>query len=197
MRREWCAVRGLVIVLMVVVVAGPAIAQEATGDSRVRFKQRNMSGPRFGVTVVTGNGEMWEDLDDKGMGRVVSQFGWHFERQIVPQGGGPQFVLQCVPMVAGVEYGKAIPSLTFAMGVRFPSGVEFGIGPNVSAVDVNNTDPVRSALVVALGKSFDYGGVSLPVNVAFATSPEGQRVSLIVGYAIQRSAPAARTEGAP
>ncbi|MFH1842471.1 MAG: hypothetical protein ABIF77_04635 [bacterium] len=33
-------------------------------------------------------------------------------------------------------------------------------------------------------QSFDHGGVSIPVNVAFTTNPDGNRMSLLIGYAI-------------
>jgi len=151
----------------------------------VVFRQRNMSGPRLGVTVVSDHGEIWNHMNSQGYGRVISQFGWHFERQIAPRGGGPQFVIEAVPMVGGVEYGKIIPGITGAMGVRFPNGFEFGLGPNLVAV--GGDKPVQTALVIAVGKCFDYGGVSLPVNVALTTSPDGNRASLIVGYAIQKT----------
>ncbi len=42
----------------------------------------------------------------------------------------------------------------------------------------------NTALVAAIGKSFNYDGVSIPVNLAFATSPAGNRVSVVFGYAI-------------
>ena len=167
-------------------------AQTAFPDS-VSFVSRNMSGPRMGVTYVVG-GKLASELEDHKIGQLISQFGWHFEYQVIPEGGGPQFVIQFVPMVAGVEYGKLIPSATLAMGIRFPNGVEFGLGPNalvVGGADVQSIedlgDVVRTALVIGVGKSFDYGGVSIPVNLVLATNPDGNRISVIFGYAIQRS----------
>ncbi|MBF8297067.1 MAG: hypothetical protein HW389_3612, partial [Bacteroidetes bacterium] len=138
----------------------------------VAFAERNLGGPRLGVTYVMGggNGELVRKLRDKGIGTTISQFGWHFEYQIIPEGGGPQFVIQAVPFVGGVEYGTVIPSLTLAMGIRLPEGIEFGLGPNV--------------IVGGLGKSFNYGGVSIPINLGFATSPAGNRISVVFGYAI-------------
>lgn len=47
-------------------------------------------------------------------------------QQIIPEGDGPQFVIQAVPFIGGVEYGTVIPSLTVAMGIRLPEGIEFG-----------------------------------------------------------------------
>jgi len=166
-----------------------ALAQRQTERSYdpVRFDQMSLEGPRFGVTYVTGNGELWKRLDDEGMSRTLSQFGWHFESRIIPEGGGPQFVIETVPMLAGVEYGKFLPSATLAMGVRFPRGWEFGIGPNVLVTGTNGSEDLRTSLVMAGGYSFQYGGVNLPVNLAFATNPEGNRVALIFGYAVRKS----------
>lgn len=161
-----------------------AQAQTQFPDHEVILEHRNLSGPRLGVTYVVGDGELWDDLQDNEMGRLLSQFGWHFEYQVIPQGGGPQFVVQFVPLVAGVEYGKFIPSATLAMGVRFPNGIEFGLGPNV--LGVGGEDVVKTALVIGVGKSFNYGGVSIPVNLVLATNPEGNRFSIIFGYAIAR-----------
>lgn len=174
-------------IIGLVVTCGIANAQGADWNA-VRFHERNLSGPRLGVTVVMGEGELWQDLDREDMSRTISQFGWHFERQVVPLGGGPQFVVQAVPMIGGVEYGKVIPGITLAMGIRFPSGYEFGLGPNITAPipSGDRRDP-RTALATAIGKSFSYGGVSLPLNLVLVTSPNGQRLSFIVGYAIQRS----------
>ena len=72
--------------------------------------------------------------------------------------------------------------MTLAMGVRFPNGIEFGMGPNLLA----GTDNIYSALVFAVGKSINYGGVSIPLNLVYATNPSGNRVSFIFGYAISR-----------
>lgn len=173
-------------VLGLVCACGSADAQTADSDV-VTFRQRNMSGPRLGVTYVMGQGEMWDDLNREGMGRTISLFGWHFERQIVPRGGGPQFVIEAVPIVGGVEYGKVIPGITLAMGIRFPSGYEFGMGPNLTTVNPTGEQiTVKSGLAIAVGRSFSYGGVSLPLNLVLITSPRGQRLGFIIGYAIQR-----------
>ena len=148
----------------------------------VAFAERNLGGPRLGVTYILGeNTELVKKLQEKGIGQFISQFGWHFEYQIIPEGGGPSFVIQGVPFLGGVEYGTVIPSLTVATGIRLPEGLEFGLGPNVI---FGGKKGVNTSLVVAVGKSFNYGGVSIPINLAFATSPAGNRISVIFGYAI-------------
>lgn len=170
----------LAISILSVLALANGQAQGKDFDTEPAFTERNLSGPRLGITYVPGNGKLAKELDDRGYGRTLSQFGWHFEHRIVPEGGGPQFVIQGVPLVAGVEYGTLIPSGTVAMGVRFPSGFEFGLGPNV----LIKTEGISTSLVVGIGQSFNYGGVSIPLNLVMATNPEGTRLSVIFGYAI-------------
>ena len=158
-------------------------AQTENPNMPIRFSKRNMGGPRLGITYIPGDGELVQKLKDNGIGNTISQFGWHFEYAVIPEGGGPSFVIELIPLVGGVEYGKFVPSATLAMGVRMPNGIEFGMGPNLL---YGGGDNVNSALVLALGKSFDYGGVSIPINLVFVTNPDGNRVSVIFGYAIAK-----------
>ncbi|MCP4571021.1 MAG: hypothetical protein GY838_01590 [bacterium] len=188
------AITSLVAFLVLAAGATTASAERVP----VTFQKHGLSGPRFGLTYVPGDTELYRQLKGEGMDRVVSQFGWHFERRVIPKGGGPQFVVEFVPMLAGVEYGKFVPNLTLAMGVRMPGGFEFGLGPNFFVAKTPEDSPeIRTSLLTAVGKSFDYGGVSIPINIALATAPVGTRVSIIFGYAIgktERPAVAAVTE---
>jgi hypothetical protein len=179
----------LIIVMTIGLHPDRAISQSIYPESTVSFAQRNLGGPRLGISYVTGKGDLWHRLNDERIGRSISQFGWHFEYQVIPEGGGPQFVVQLVPLIAGVEYGKFIPSGTLAMGVRFPNGIEFGLGPNILLVGKNSNgeSPAKTALVLGIGKSFNYGGVSIPLNLVYATNPDGNRVSIIFGYAIAKA----------
>jgi len=158
-------------------------AQAKIEEERYSFAERNLGGPRIGISYVMGEGRLATELKKHGFGRLLSQFGWHFEYQVIPEGGGPQFVIQFVPLISGVEYSKIFPTATLAIGVRLPDGIEFGMGPNV----LLSANP-RTALTIAVGKSFNYGGVSIPINLALTTNPDGQRISLIFGYAIKGGA---------
>lgn len=154
-------------------------AQPIQREDTVTFIKRKLSGPRLGISYVAGNNKLSEKVADNDMGRTMSVFGWHFEQVVTPEyGGGPAFVVQVVPMVAAVEYGKFIPSVTAAMGVRFPGGFEVGMGPNL-LLD-------RTSLAIAVGKTFSYSGVSVPLNLAYISSPYGKRIAFIIGYAISR-----------
>lgn len=162
-----------------------ALTPAAVDTSPVLFLQRDLSGPRVGFTFAPSDGDVYRTLRDNGMGRVISQFGWHFEHQLAPASGGPQLLTQFVPLFGGVEYGKLVPSLTMAMGMRLPSGVEFGVGPSFTLVNAEGRS--GSALVIAVGKTMNYSGVSIPINVALATNQKGVRVTALAGYAIQRA----------
>ena len=177
---------GLWIVLVVSLASFcPVAAQsQSNTDNEVTFEQWNLGGPRLGVSYVPGNGTLRQALHDKQIGAALSQFGWQFEYLVIPQGGGPSFVVQFVPLVAGVEYGTIIPSASLALGVRMPDGIEFGLGPNLL---IGGNKGVNTALVVAVGKSFNYGGVSIPLDLVVATNPDGNRISLVFGYAIRKS----------
>jgi len=174
----------LVFLLTISFLAFPAQAQSEAKDEAV-INTRNMGGPRFGLTYVLGNGQLAQELEHHNIGRSISQFGWHFEHQVVPQGGGPAFVIEFLPLVAGVEYGKIIPNFSLLMGMRLNEGWEFGMGPNLSFSKTFDEEvEARTSLVLGVGKSFNYGGVSIPVNFAYSASPEGDRISLFFGYAI-------------
>jgi hypothetical protein len=162
----------------------PVLAQGEYANTPVRFTQKNLGGPRMGITYLPGNTELVQKLGEHGIGSTISQFGWHFEWQVVPSIYGPSFVIELVPLLGGVEYSKVIPSITLAMGVRLPNGFEFGMGPNVF---FGGEDVLHSSLVVVLGKTFNYGGVNLPINLAYITNPAGNRVAFIFGYAISKS----------
>lgn len=169
----------IVTAILLLFISGNSYTQIM--DEPETFKSANLGGPRLGLTYVLGEGEFYNSLKVNEMDRLVSQFGWHFEYQVSPKSvAGPSFVVQFIPLLGGVEYGKVIPSLTLAFGIRFLSGIEFGMGPNL----VLSENGLVSSLVLAGGKSFNYGGVNLPINLAYVINPEGHRISFIFGYAL-------------
>jgi len=181
MKKRISTTLAFLLVRMLLPGSNATLAQPVPSDEVV-FSQRNLSGPRLGVTYLFGS-EIESLVKSKGIGNTVSQFGWHFEYQVIPESYGPSFVIQFVPLVAGVEYGTLIPSATLAMGIRFPNGYEFGLGPNI----LIGSEKAPTALVIAVGKTLNYGGVSIPLNAVLATNPSGTRVSFIFGYAIAKA----------
>ena len=167
----------LVLTLLAALAAAPLAAQQLP-DTIPVLQQRTIDGPRMGFTYISGT-KAEQMLADHHLDPLMSLFGWHFEQVVRPQSGGPMFVIQELLLVAGVDQGTAIPSGSFLLGIRFPSGFEFGMGPNVT--------PLGPAMAVGIGKSLRYGGVTIPVNFAIVRSQDSFRTAFVVGYAIRRS----------
>lgn len=162
------------VVVMVLAVAGPLQAQAPPPIDTIR-----LSGPRFGVTLLSGG--VRDTLTERGMPlrSPVTQFGWQFEKIFyAPVQPGPTLVSEWVVLAAGLEQGVMLPSITWLVGLRTMGGTEFGLGPNVT--------PAGAALALAAGKSFQVGAVHVPVNVAVVPSRSGVRVSLLTGFTLRR-----------
>jgi len=160
-------------------VAGPALEPESP-----QVLESDWSGPRVGFMVAPGDAAISRRLKDHGLGNIVSEFGWHFEHRVTPVAGGPQLVTEATPLIGGVEYGKLVPSVTLSVGVRSRGGYEIGMGPSLTLTD----DDANVGLVIACGRSIDYGAVRIPLNLAVSTNPKGTMVSVLAGYAIHRPA---------
>jgi hypothetical protein len=177
-------------VLAIVAADVPATTGPAGYEEPVlTLRRRRLNGPRLGVSYVLQNdrldrdGTMEERIKDRGMDVLISQFGWHFEWIVAPEGGGPAFVTELLPFFGGVEYGKVIPSLSLVLGIRMPMGFEFGMGPNVLTT-FDADEPVITSLVVAIGQSIKFGDVQIPLNLALLTNKGGNRLSFVFGYAM-------------
>ncbi|HEX9952555.1 MAG TPA: hypothetical protein VGB53_12360 [Rubricoccaceae bacterium] len=172
----------LLAALAVAGLAAPAGAQTVSAPrSAVR-----LSGPRAGVTLLSpdtvrrindrfrdaGLAEGEGDVIDPTM-PVVTQFGWQFETRVFQTPGGLTGLTEFVPLVGGLDRGILLPSATFLVGARTHDGIEFGVGPNVSATGV--------AYALAAGFNASAGEVNIPLNVAAAFGKGGPRVSLLVG----------------
>jgi len=133
----------------------------------------NLSGPRFGVTILTG--EIADTLRSKyDAAPVILQFGWQFEWQFFSTDTGPTGVVEVVPLIGGLEKGLFLPSLSALVGMRFLSGFEFGFGPNVSLTGFS--------IALAVGKTFQTGQLNWPVNFSIVPSQKGARFSILLGF---------------
>ena len=169
----------LVLAAVLLALALPASAQAVGGAAR-------LSGPRAGVTLLSpdtvrrindrfrdaGLAEGEGDVIDPTM-PVVTQFGWQFETRVFQSEGGLTGLTEFVPLVGGLDRGILLPSATFLVGARTRDGIEFGVGPNVSATGV--------AYALAAGFNARAGEVNVPFNLAAALGKGGPRVSLLVG----------------
>ena len=138
----------------------------------------SLSGPRFGMTVLSEGVVSKLKSEDISVGSVVSQFGWQFEKQFYSSQTGPTAVTECVLLVGGLDQGVVLPSLSWLVGVRTKEGAEIGVGPNVT--------PVGVALAIATGITVRAGALNVPVNLAVVPSRSGVRVSILSGFNLRR-----------
>lgn len=137
----------------------------------------NLSGPRFGLTLLSeGVIEKLKERDIE-VGPQVTQFGWQFEKQFYTRQSGVTMISEWVALVGGLDQSVAIPSLSWMVGVRTRDGAEFGLGPNIT--------PGGVALALAAGMTFRAGAFNVPFNIAVVPSKAGARVSLMSGFSLK------------
>jgi hypothetical protein len=168
--------RAAVLTMFILGVAFPAAAQtESVITPPAPVRSVNLSGPRFGFTSLS-QGIVDKLQSERGItvSSGISQFGWQFEKQFYSKSGGIAAVNEFVLLVGGLEQGVALPSLSWMVGLRSPTGLEFGIGPNIT--------PAGVALAVAGGVTFRSGSLNVPVTFAVVPSKDGMRVSMLTGF---------------
>ncbi|MBN32107.1 MAG: hypothetical protein CL845_09005 [Crocinitomicaceae bacterium] len=144
-----------------------------------------LSGPRFGLTFV-GDGSTsqflnrvheMDSLAFSDFGSLpftwTTQYGWQFETRFADTGGPVVGLVEWVVMVAGMEKGLILPSLSSLVGVRGESGFEFATGPNLS--------PSGLSFVFAAGFNYKKGDLNMPINIAFVPDKMGPRESGLDG----------------
>jgi hypothetical protein len=166
--------RCLYSLAIVLICAGSGYAQ----TPRVTAYPVSLSGPRVGATFLSPG--VADTLRDHRIdaGWALSQFGWQFEKRIKTGPSGLSAVNEWVVLAGGLEQGLVIPSLSWLVGLRTGSGVEFGLGPNVT--------PAGIALAMAGGVTISKGALNVPFNVAVVPSRAGMRVSVLTGFNMKR-----------
>lgn len=142
-----------------------------------RAEQMRLSGPRFGVTYMGGSLVDSLAAEEIDVARLITQFGWQWERQFNVGDVGPTAVSEWVLLVGGLEQGAFLPSISWLVGLRGKNGSEFGVGPNLSAAGY--------ALALAAGVTRKSGSLNLPVNLSVVPSKMGTRVSVLAGFTIR------------
>ena len=169
--------RSLSAAFLLTLISATAWAQSGSLPPRLT-REVNLSGPRFGLTMLSDGvvGALKER--DITVRPVVSQFGWQFEKRLLMNDAGGSVLMEWVPLLSGLEQGVALPSLNWLVGMRSASGAEFGLGPNIT--------PVGVGLVLAGGLTVRSGGINVPLNVAYASSKSGGRLTIMTGFTLRR-----------
>ena len=98
----------------------------------------NLTGPRMGGTVFTGNTAkvLQAPISEGGFRAfpLMFQFGYQFEKQYLASGNF-QALFEFIPMITGLDQGIAIPSFTIMNGLRANrKGWEFAFGPSMNLI---------------------------------------------------------------
>ena len=169
----WSKVAVGLAALGFVTLAAAAPAWSQTTPPRVT-REINLSGPRFGMTLLSpGTVDALAERDIT-VNPLISQFGWQFEKQFYGKESGVAVLNEWVFLLGGLEQGVALPSLSWLVGLRTSNGAEFGVGPNIT--------PAGVALAFAAGVTFRSGILNVPVNVAVVPSKDGTRISMLTGF---------------
>ena len=162
-------VRALKYVIIFTLILSVAWAQWTGAPNRM-----SLSGPRAGLTLITGKtaDRLEDELDIKTP--IISQFGWHFEKRFFSIPEGPTGVVEFIPLIGGMENNIVLPSVSMVVGLRGVNGREIGVGPNVSVSGI--------AYVVGVGVTRTIGMLNIPTNFSVVFSNEGVRLSILVGF---------------
>ncbi len=164
--------------LLLIVFAIPAAAQNVIPPPP-RPTVANLSGPRFGITMLP-DGVVSKFLERNiELRPTISQFGWQFEKQFYAKDSGVAVLNEWIVMVGGLDQGVALPSVSWMVGMRTANGTEFGVGPNVSAAG--------AALAIAAGTTLRAGFLNVPINFAVVPSKSGMRISFLTGFSVRKS----------
>lgn len=101
----------------------------------VRSGRLNASGPRIGMTLLTGDqAKIFQNPQQTGGFDgypAMFQFGYQWEAQYLNEGAF-QALFEFIPLVSGLDQGLFIPSFTLMNGLRNNrSGWEFAFGPTI------------------------------------------------------------------
>ncbi len=177
-------------------------------DDDLLAPSKRYGGPRVGLTFLSEGTSRERIADAFNRGDIspyISQFGWQFETRIFTLDDGACGLVEFIPMIGGLEQGLFLPSASGILGFRTRTGIELGVGPNLSLSGVG--------LVLAAGASFKIGKVTFPINFVFSpnitkttlpseqydpvtggyitlpgvTTKSGFRMSLVIGFNSRKS----------
>jgi hypothetical protein len=118
--------RAAVLMTFILGVALPAAAQtDNVINPPPPVRSVNLSGPRFGFTSLSqGIVDKLAQERNIEVRSGITQFGWQFEKQFFSKAGGVAAVNEFVFLVGGLEQGVTLPSASWIVGLRSPTGLE-------------------------------------------------------------------------
>jgi hypothetical protein len=163
------------------------------GETEVPAKRLELVyGPRVGVSYIAADPEefneslqeMFPDSERKYF-PIITQFGLSVEQRIRLGNTESHFAFQEVLILGGLDQNLVIPSLSVLIGFRSRAGLELGLGPIVSMKrSGDDAAGVGLSVVYAVGWTFGFDGVFVPVNLAVVPTPSdgAPRITLLTGF---------------
>ena len=148
----------LTLLVLIAFQSSAQIQYSSTNAANYDSQVKKNAGPRFGLTYIT-NGKLTKELEKEGVtSNLITQFGYQFEKQIL---GDDKIagIVEGILFIGGVDQGLFLPSISGMFGIRNSSGLEIAVGPNISISG--------SAMVIGFGKSFNFGNLNIPINIAW------------------------------
>ena len=185
------SLRALLSLSFLALATAPALAraQDAPAPSLVApagsppafsyVAPQSMSGPRVGLIYFQNGITRYDSSDDRTTTtNLMSIFGWQIEDQSFQLANGLSGMTEFVASVAGIDQHLFLPAASLLLALRTKSGAEIALGPTVSTTELN--------LTLAVGRSYNAGGVRFPINAALVASATGARISITTGWISDR-----------
>jgi hypothetical protein len=114
------------------------------------------------------------------VGHIITQFGWNFEKRFTPNEDGVTFVWEAIPLIGAIDRDLPLYSIMGIMGIRTAGGIELGVGPRLYSN--NDGKDIDFGAVYKGGMTFQYGRISIPLNMVVAPSQDGTSISVLTGF---------------
>jgi len=149
--------------------------------------QLNLSGPRMGLTFLTGEAaSIMSDTKENGgydAYPFFTSFGYQFEVQYLNEGNF-QALFEFLPLVSGLDQGRIVPSMTVLHGLRNnKNGLEFAFGPTITMFEAaRGYYDENDNWILEQNWSSVYPNTDRPDIVETRMDSRGNRVQLNPGF---------------
>lgn len=137
-------------------------------------------GPRIGLTGVVTSPEDFDSLiqeiysSDRDYFPLYSRIGLSAEQRIPLEQSESYLAIQELIFVGGLDQTVALPFISLLLNVHTGFGLEVGLGPDFSLKSKNGGHVLSPALLYAVGWTFSFAKISLPVTFSSVPiSPDG------------------------
>jgi hypothetical protein len=180
------------IVILFLLACWGLFAQEGNASEEAEKKEKAawfFAGPRLGMTGVTQKRDSFDAViqkiypSDRKYFPLYSQLGLGFDQRIRLGDKGGSLNFQELFFVGGLDQNIALPSFSLYLTLKFASGFELGLGPEIGIKAPSGSIEVDLSLIYLMGWTFDLENLSIPIYYTIIPTPTGgyPRMSLFTG----------------